>query len=68
MVARVTRESCGSPEALPLIFLTARRSRPLSSAAAITSSRRLTMTLWLLAVMPTRAPWATSSQTMRAPV
>ena len=25
------------------------------------------MTLWLFAVIPTRAPWATSSQTIRAP-
>ena len=44
------------------------RRRLLADAASHTSSSRLPITLWLLAVMPTVRPARTSSRIIRAPV
>lgn len=54
--------------ASPLSLCTRRSETFASSAAALTAARRLSITLWLTAVTPTRFPVLASSTMTRAPL
>ena len=63
---RATRSSTSTWSLSP--FWTGRTVTPSTLAALKTAVSRLPMTLWLVPVMPTRFPAASSEQIIRAPV
>ena len=63
-----TMRSSGQPSPSLAFWIPRRSTGPLSSAASQIAPSRLEITLWLLAVTPTRFRPASRSRIMRAPV